>query len=101
MMAKARSATEIVEYTIRPVALGYRLEIDVVYRAATKLHIGSKEEGGLAVRVATPMNVNKGGKMVDNHGRVGGKQIWGKRALYVDYNGIIDKQTIGILVMAT
>ena len=82
---------------------GYQFEYDVTLRADKETCIvGSKEEGGLAIRVATPIAVvsKKGGRMVDSEGRINGRQIWGKRADWVDYSGPVDGQHVGVMLMA-
>lgn len=65
------------------------------------LRIGSKEEGGLAVRVATPLAVssNAGGQMVDADGGSGGKAIWGQQTDWVDYSGPINNRHVGVLIV--
>lgn len=65
------------------------------------LRIGSKEEGGLAVRVATPIAItsNAGGRMIDADGRSGGKAIWGQQTGWVDYSGTIRGRHVGVLVV--
>lgn len=52
------------------------------------VHYGDTKEGGiLAVRVATPMDGNKHGRMENSLGAAGEKDIWGKRAAWLDYSG--------------
>jgi hypothetical protein len=65
------------------------------------LIVGSKEEGGLAVRVATPIAIssNSGGRMVDADGRSGGAAIWGQQTDWVDYSGTINDRYVGILIV--
>ena len=65
------------------------------------LRIGSKEEGGLAVRVATPIAItsNAGGRMIDADGRSGGKAIWGQQTDWVDYSGTIRGRHVGVLII--
>ena len=65
------------------------------------LIVGSKEEGGLAVRVATPIAVssNAGGRMVDADGRSGGDAIWGQQTDWVDYSGTINGRHVGVLIV--
>ena len=63
--------------------------------------IGTKEEGGLAGRVATPLAATskKGGYLIDNHGRRGGQKVWGKQADWVDYRGRVKGKAVGLLMM--
>ncbi|MHC4879585.1 MAG: DUF6807 domain-containing protein [Planctomycetota bacterium] len=65
------------------------------------LRVGSKEEGGLAVRVATPIALtsNVGGRMTDADGRSGGKAIWGQQTDWVDYSGTINGRHVGVLIV--
>jgi hypothetical protein len=80
----------------------YRLvDYDVKLSAAYgDLHYGNTKEGGLlAFRVATSMDGNKGGKMENSSGAVGEKDIWGKRANWLDYSGPVDGQVMGIGMM--
>lgn len=73
----------------------------LISAADTPLKIGSKEEGGLAVRVATPIAVssNSGGRILDANGRSGGKSIWGQQSDWVDYSGTINGRHVGMLVV--
>lgn len=80
----------------------YRLfDYDVHLIAAHgDVHYGDTKEGGiLAFRVATTMDGNKGGKMENSAGSVGEKQVWGKRANWLDYSGPVEGQTFGIGMM--
>ena len=64
------------------------------------LHYGDTKEGGiLAFRVATTMDGNKGGRLENSSGGVGEKQVWGKRANWLDYSGPVDGQIYGIGMM--
>lgn len=66
-----------------------------------ELRIGSKEEGGLAVRVATPLAITSqaGGRMIDADGRSGGGNIWGRQTDWVDYSGRVRGRHVGVLVV--
>lgn len=51
---------------------------------------GDTKEGGLlAVRVATSMDGDKGGRIENSYGAIGEKGCWGKQAPWVDYSGIV------------
>lgn len=92
--------SETCRYTLRVTQRGYRLEMDTELTAADHdIHIGSKEEGGLAVRIATPLCVENGGTMHDDQGRMNEDQIWSKPAAWLDYSGPIEGQHVGILLM--
>ena len=61
------------------------------------LKIGDTKEGTFAIRVAPELDAPKG-HMVNSEGGEGEPQIWGKRANWVDYDGVIDGQTLGIAI---
>ena len=73
----------------------------IIEPEADKIIIGSKEEGGIAVRVASDLRVQKGGKMIDNKGREGGKAIWGKVARWVDNSGQKNGRWVGATLFAS
>lgn len=58
--------------------------------------LGDTREGVMAFRVADDLTEPKGAKLVNSEGGVGEKQIWGKRARWVDYSGRIGKETVGV-----
>ncbi len=92
------SATVVVHRTAEGIL--YRFQHELAPRDEP-LRIGSKEEGGLAVRVATPIAItsNAGGRMIDADGRSGGKAIWGQQTDWVDYSGTIRGRHVGVLVV--
>jgi methane monooxygenase PmoA-like len=61
------------------------------------LKIGDTKEGTFAIRVAPELDAPKG-HMVNSEGGEGEPQIWGKRANWVDYDGVIDGQSLGIAI---
>ncbi len=63
------------------------------------LVFGDQEEMGLGVRVATPLAVVKGGRIIDSERRVNEAQVWGKQADWCTYAGEIDGQRVGLLMM--
>ena len=64
------------------------------------VEFGDTKEGGIiAFRVATTMDGNKGGRIENEHGGIGERECWGKRAAWVDYSGPVQGQTLGIAVM--
>ena len=85
-------------HTIRVTQHGYLIDYDGTFTAAVDCTFGSKEEGGMAARVATPIAVDskKGGRLVDSKGRSGGDVVWGKRAAWVDYSDA----NVGMTIMS-
>jgi hypothetical protein len=59
----------------------------------------TKEGGVLAFRVATTMDGNKGGLMENSNGGKGEKQVWGKRATWLDYSGPVEGEVLGVAMM--
>lgn len=78
---------------------GYLIVWDSTFSSDHAWFFGDQEEMGLGVRLATPLAVNSGGRMLDSEGRVNEKQIWGKNADWCDYSGTIDARPLGILLM--
>lgn len=97
---KETLCSELGVCTIRSTKDGRVIEFDSVFTAEAVVRIGSKEEGGLAARMATPLAVMNGGRMIDNEGRVNGKEIWGQKAAWVDYSGKLGNRRVGITIMA-
>ena len=88
-------------YLIEVVPRGYRLTMDTrISWDGGDFSIGSKEEGGLAARLATALTVENGGTMSDSAGRSGGKAIWGQQADWVDYSGSLEGKHVGLTIMA-
>jgi hypothetical protein len=61
------------------------------------LKIGDSKEGTFAIRVAPELDAPQG-HMVNSEGGEGEPQIWGKRATWVNYDGMIDGQSLGIAI---
>jgi hypothetical protein len=64
----------------------------------TPVKLGDTKEGTFAIRVVKALEESSGMKMTDSEGRVGEKQIWGKRAQWVDYSGIVDGRKVGVAI---
>jgi hypothetical protein len=76
------------------------LDYDVTLRALVPVHFGDTKEGGIiALRVATTMDGDKGGKLENGVGGVGEKAVWGKPAPWCDYSGPVEGRTAGIGVL--
>jgi hypothetical protein len=61
------------------------------------LKIGDTKEGTFAIRVVKALEAPTG-HMVSSEGKVGEKEIWGKRADWVDYSGTVSGETLGIAI---
>jgi hypothetical protein len=69
----------------------------VIHAGAKAIKFGDSKEGTFGVRLAPQLNAPRGA-MVDSEGRHGESEIWGKRANWVNVDGTIDDQTVGVAV---
>jgi hypothetical protein len=60
--------------------------------------MGDTKEGTFAIRLAKELN-SPPGQMVNSNGGVGEKQVWGKRADWVDYDGQVNGEEVGVAVL--
>lgn len=60
--------------------------------------MGDTKEGTFAVRLAKGLN-SPPGQMANSNGAIGEKQVWGKRADWVDYDGKVNGEDVGIAVL--
>jgi hypothetical protein len=77
------------------------VDVEVTFKATEKdVHFGDTKEGGiLAVRVATSMDGDRGGMIVNAIGAMTESECWGKPAHWVDYVGPVEGKTVGITIM--
>lgn len=61
------------------------------------LKLGDTKEGTFAIRVAHGLD-SPPAHMVNSNGGVGEKEIWGKKANWVDYYGNVDGEEVGIAI---
>ena len=69
----------------------------VLYAIAGPLDIGDTKEGTFGIRLAPELSAPLG-RMLNSHGAVGEKAIWGKPADWVNYDGVISGKAVGIAV---
>ncbi len=60
--------------------------------------MGDTKEGTFGIRLRKELN-SPPGHMVNSHGAQGEKEIWGKRADWVDYDGVVNGETVGVAVL--
>jgi len=61
---------------------------------------GDTKEGGLlTVRVASAMDVLRGGRIENAYGGINEPETWGRAAHWCDYSGVVDGQPVGIAVL--
>ncbi|MGH9325610.1 MAG: PmoA family protein [Terriglobia bacterium] len=58
---------------------------------------GDTKEGAFGIRLAKALN-SPPARMVNSKGAVGEKEVWGKRADWVDYDGVVNGESLGIAV---
>ncbi len=61
------------------------------------IKIGDTKEGTFAIRVAKALE-NPNVHMLNSEGKTGEKEIWGKRANWVDYSGTVAGEKLGVAI---
>ena len=61
------------------------------------LKIGDTKEGIFAIRLVKALEPPTG-HMVNSHGDIGEKEIWGRRADWVDYYGNVAGESVGVAI---
>jgi hypothetical protein len=89
--------TSRVSFERRPEGLAIALEAS--FASDAPFAFGDQEEMGLGVRLATPLAVKAGGRILDSAGRKNEREVWGKTADWADYGGSIDGRRAGLLVV--
>ncbi|MGC8668459.1 MAG: PmoA family protein [Chthonomonadales bacterium] len=80
----------------------YRMmDVDVTLIASYgDVLFGDTKEGGiLSVRVATPMDVRNGGRILNSWGGINEQETWGRPAHWCSYWGTVQDRPVGIAVM--
>jgi len=72
-------------------------EITLVANHGSDVTLGDTKEGTFGIRLANELN-SPPGHMVNSEGAEGEKAIWGKRADWVDYDGTVGKEELGIAI---
>lgn len=92
--------TQTLRVRVEPASIGSLILLDAAYRSEdADFSFGDQEEMGLGVRMATPLTVKAGGRMIDSEGRVNEKEIWGKAAAWCDASAAVEGRTTGITVL--
>lgn len=76
------------------------LDVDIELAPVTgDVTFGDTKEGGIiSVRVASSMDVERGGMIQNSYGAINEAETWGKRAHWCDYSGQVDGDRVGIAV---
>jgi hypothetical protein len=84
------------------------IDLDITLKAVEKAKFGDTKEGTFAIRLAaaleephakSPAEPKRTGQMVTSDGKKGEKQVWGKRAPWVDYAGEIAGEKVGVAIL--
>lgn len=73
-------------------------DIAFTLEAKKQAQFADTKEGFFAIRVADSMTEKNGGLMTNSEGAETEKNVWGKPAKWVDYNGAVEGQKIGIAI---
>jgi hypothetical protein len=84
------------------------IDFDATLSPDVKVTFGDTKEGMFAIRVAAPLEgqqpkgidaPKRTGKLVNAQGKIGEKNVWGKKSEWADMSGEIDGQPVGIAIM--
>ena len=91
--------SETQEYTFRGDERTRTIDCSFTITAdhGTPLKMGDTKEGTFAIRVVRSLQ-EPAVKMLNSAGAVGEKNIWGKRADWVDYSGVVGGERVGIAI---
>jgi methane monooxygenase PmoA-like len=92
MLEEQRTMTFYAEHDLRTV------DVDFTLTAKIPVKFADTKEGFFAIRVADSISGKKGGIMTNSEGAQTEKNVWGKRADWVDYEGTVDGHKVGILI---
>ncbi|HLJ17633.1 MAG TPA: PmoA family protein [Bryobacteraceae bacterium] len=74
-------------------------DFDATLTAIGKAVFGDDKDGALGVRMADKLTEKNGtGVITNSAGERGMKEVWGKRADWVDYSGTLDGEAVGIAI---
>jgi hypothetical protein len=91
---------EVCRISVSATPAGYLIDWTSEFTGPADFHFGDQEEMGLGVRVATPLTVKNGGRIVNSDGLRDEKQVWGKQADWCDYRRVVDGEQVGVALMA-
>jgi hypothetical protein len=72
-------------------------EFVIIANFGAPVTMGDTKEGTFEIRLAQPLN-SPPADMVNSWGAHGEKGIWGKRANWVDYDGTVDGEPVGVAI---
>jgi hypothetical protein len=91
-------AKEVQEFTFSGAADTRAIDVKITIEAAYgPVTFGDTKEGTFAIRLAKELS-GTNARMTNSDGAQGEKNIWGKKANWVDYSGIIDGEPLGVSI---
>jgi len=75
------------------------IDVDATLTAKTDVDFADTKEGFFAIRIADSMDEKNGGLITNSEGAQTEKNVWGKRADWVDYDGTVEGQKVGIVIL--
>jgi len=91
-------AEEIQQFTFSGDTHSRSIDCEFIVRSAPgPVKFGDTKEGTFALRLAPELDAPTG-TMVNSEGGGGEAQIWGRRANWVDVDGVIDGQALGVAI---
>lgn len=92
-------AAETQSFTFRGDTQNRIIDCEFVIKAnqGAPVTMGDTKEGTFAIRLAKALN-SPPARMVNAKGAHGEKGIWGKRSDWVDYDGVVDGESVGVAV---
>jgi hypothetical protein len=91
-------AEEVQHFIFRGDSNSRSIDCEFIVRAGQKpVEFGDTKEGTFALRLAPELDAPTG-IMVNSEGGEGEAQIWGRRANWVDVDGLIDGQALGVAI---
>ena len=92
---------EIASYELTKNSDGYLIRMETSFTSDKELVFGVKEEMGMALRIASPIRVKKGGGSIASaSGGVNEKGTWGKIDKWWDYYGPLKERSVGLQIMS-
>ncbi|HOE11313.1 MAG TPA: PmoA family protein [bacterium] len=76
------------------------MDFEITFKATEgDVRFGDTKEGGiLSVRVASSMDVTRGGKIQNAQKGINEAETWGKRSPWCDYSGVVDGSEVGLAI---
>ena len=92
MIEERRTTTFYDEKDVRTI------DVDTTFTAKVGLKFDDTKEGFFAIRLADSMAEKNGGLMTNSDNAQTEKNVWGQRANWVDYDGTVEGQKVGIVI---